>query len=139
MNIDRLKEQLKDDEGYRQHIYTCSAGKRTIGYGHNLDDLGADKPIADFMLNRDIEILLHNATINEIITGLDDVRAEVIINMAFNLGVGGLLNFRRMLAAVAQRNFEKAAAEMKDSLWYKQVGIRAKRLVKEMRTGRKIR
>ena len=55
--------------------------------------------------------------------------------MAFNLGVGGLFKFRRMITALERGDFDAAANEMVDSAWYWQVGRRAQRLTKMMRTG----
>ena len=48
----------------------------------------------------------------------------VISDMVFNLGVGGFSTFRKMIAAVERRDWT-AAKEMRDSIWYHQVGRRA--------------
>ncbi len=61
------------------------------------------------------------------------VRAEVLIDMAYNLGVGGLLGFKRALAAVEAGDFPAAAAHMMDSRWAAQVGRRAVELAGLMR------
>ncbi|AJQ94264.1 glycoside hydrolase family protein [Gynuella sunshinyii] len=66
---------------------------------------------------------------------LDQCRRRVLINMAFNLGVNGLLKFKNMLAALANRDFSRAAVEMLDSKWARQVGKRAEELAREMETG----
>ena len=60
-------------------------------------------------------------------------RRSVLINMAYNLGVNGLINFKKMIAALKIGDYEKASVEMKDSKWYRQVGNRAVRLRQEMR------
>ena len=65
----------------------------------------------------------------------DEVRAEVLVDMAFNMGVGGLLNFRKMLAAIDQGDFGVAADEMLNSQWARQVGKRAEHLARQMRMG----
>jgi lysozyme len=59
---------------------------------------------------------------------LDDARQDVLADMAFNLGVGGLMDFRRMLAAARAGAYDLAAAEMLASDWASQVGARARRL-----------
>jgi lysozyme len=57
---------------------------------------------------------------------------RVIVNMAFNLGYSRLKGFKRMLAAVSNRDYERAAKEMEDSKWYGQVGRRSKELCRLM-------
>jgi lysozyme len=53
--------------------------------------------------------------------------------MMFNIGKGRLSGFKKMISAIEQGDYEKAAAEMVDSKWYNQVGYRAVRLVGMMR------
>ena len=55
--------------------------------------------------------------------------------MAFNMGIGGLLGFRKFLAELQDRHFEAAAKEMLDSRWAEQVGRRAEELAQIVRTG----
>ena len=62
-------------------------------------------------------------------------RQRVLLNMCFNLGSGGLLEFRKSLAAMERGDFETAAREMKASKWATQVGDRADRLAALMRSG----
>ena len=68
--------------------------------------------------------------------GLGSARAAVLLDMAFNLGLSGLLGFRRMLAAARRGSFDEAADEMLDSRWAGQTGSRARELAAMMRTGR---
>lgn len=68
------------------------------------------------------------------VTTASFVTKTVLINMAFNLGLAGLLKFKNTLAYVKAQNYEQAARNMEQSLWYTQVGYRAKELVKRMRT-----
>jgi len=63
------------------------------------------------------------------------VRQRVLLDMAFNLGISGLLKFKRTLKAIRAKQYEKAAEMMLDSRWATQVGQRAKRLSKMMATG----
>jgi lysozyme len=55
--------------------------------------------------------------------------------MGFNLGISRLLHFRRMLSALEQGDYQKAAVEMLDSKWARQVGKRATHLNHMMKTG----
>lgn len=62
------------------------------------------------------------------------VTKTILINMAFNMGIKGLLGFRNTLAYVGQKNYAAAAVNMRKSLWYQQVPKRAERLAKRMET-----
>lgn len=64
------------------------------------------------------------------------VTKTILINMAFNMGVKGLLKFRNTLNYIKQNDYKQAARNMEQSLWYKQVGSRAVELTRRMRTQR---
>lgn len=130
-----LVEQLKRDEGYSAHIYKCTAGCNTIGIGLNLD-AGMSLPLAIHVLEFKIKELRDDLNRSlPFYKDLDDVRQDTLINMAFNLGIKGLMKFKNFLAYVEQHNFTKASEEMLNSKWAKQVGNRAERLSKQMREG----
>jgi lysozyme len=57
---------------------------------------------------------------------------QVLVDMRFNLGPGRFRQFKKMIAAVNARNFPQAAAQMKASRWYLQVGKRAETLTAMM-------
>lgn len=135
IDIPKLTEELKRDEGFRECVYTCSAGKLTIGYGHNIEDNPIPEPIAERLLHWDIGQALQECEQFPWFYILDDVRKRVIINMVFNLGAAGVSNFRKMIAAIENMEWEKAAAEMLDSKWATQVGSRAHRLALMMEHG----
>ena len=67
---------------------------------------------------------------------LTDDRRRVLANMGYQLGVGGLMGFKRMLAALERGDYEAAAREMLDSKWAKRdTPARAGRLAERMRRG----
>ena len=66
---------------------------------------------------------------------LDECRKNILTNMAFNLGVSGLLKFKNTLAAVENKNWGEAASQMLESRWADQVGSRATELSELMKTG----
>lgn len=135
MNRARLKLQLVHHEGIRLKPYFDSVGKLTIGVGRNLDDKGITNLEAKVLLENDIDEVEEALKLSlPWFAGLDDVRQRVLVNMGF-MGVGRLLGFVKMLAAVSARDFDTAAAEMLDSKWAKQVGQRAIDLAYMMRTG----
>ncbi|WP_296059597.1 glycoside hydrolase family protein [uncultured Amphritea sp.] len=135
MNQEKLIAQLKIDEGFRGKPYRCTAGKLTIGFGRNLDDVGVSVAEAEMMLSEDLKEAVPQLEALPHYRMLNDVRQNVLCNMAFNLGIPRLMMFKNMWSALAHRNYETAAAEMLNSRWARQVGERAERLAKEMRTG----
>jgi len=136
MNQRNLIDQLKRHEGIRLFPYRDTVGKLTIGIGRNLDDVGISEQEAETMLLTDIAKAYNTLKARwPKLEALDDARQNVLINMAFNIGVGGLLNFNNMLAAIAMGDYTKAAAEMLNSKWARQVGARARQLAKQMETG----
>ena len=137
-----LLAELRRDEGVRRWPYADTLGIKTVGVGHNLvaHPLSLIYPLDD----AEIDVILIG-DIAEVIAGLDarlpwwrslnDVRQRVIVNMAFNMGIAGLLTFKNTLAAVRGGRYSDAAAGMLASKWAKQVGARAKRLADMMREG----
>ena len=141
MTYDRkaMKQELRRDEGFVPHAYQDHLGFWTIGIGRLIDKRkggGITEDEALDLLDRDIERF--EQELDAKLTWwrtLDDVRQRVILNMAFNLGVNGLLGFKNTLAAVKGERWEDAARGMLNSKWAGQVGDRADRLAKMMRTG----
>lgn len=132
-----LKEQLRRDEGLRLKPYKDTLGILTIGVGRNLTDVGISAAEADLMLDNDIERIREPiARLCPWFHDLDEARQGVILNMGFNMGLGGILQFKKMIAALKEQDWERAAKEMKDSLWARQVHSRADRLAQQMRTGK---
>lgn len=138
MNRKRLKNQLIYDEGVRSSAYKDSEGYLTIGVGRLIDENKGGKLSADeieYLLDNDIDKVI-NQTIREFdwYDDLSDIRQEVILNMIFNLGLGGMKKFKNMITALKRHNWEDASREMLDSKWSGQVGQRAIRLSEAMRT-----
>jgi lysozyme len=135
--MEQLLEQLKKHEGFRSKPYYCTAGKLTIGYGRNLDDVGITKDEAEELLLNDVREAANDLIRNYPFTdNLDTVRFECLVNMCFNLGISRLSQFKKMWAAIEEKNFRKASEEMLDSKWAKQVGDRAHELSYQMLTGK---
>jgi lysozyme len=131
-----LVRQIELHEGTRLKPYRCTAGKLTIGVGRNLEDRGISLSEARILLANDLADV-RNGLRNALpwVAQLDDVRQRVLIDMAFNLGIQGLLAFKRTLKAVRQGQYQQAAAMMLQSRWATQVGQRAQRLSRMMATG----
>lgn len=134
--IDYLENQLIRHEGVRLKPYRDTVGKLTIGIGRNLDDVGISEEESKVLLRNDINKVGHDLT-DHIgwWNSLDEARRIVLMNMCFNLGIARLLGFQKFLTALQNGDYQKAADEMKDSLWYKQVKGRGVELEQMMRTG----
>lgn len=133
----KIEKQILDHEGFSEKAYLCTAGKLTIGVGRNLDDKGISRDEAIVLLRNDIaecEADLFKI-FGQSLFNLDDNRRHALIDMRFNLGPIGFRNFKRTIKAVQDKDFARAAEEMKDSLWYEQVGKRGKKLCKMMVNG----
>lgn len=136
MDMDTLRAELTRDEGLRLKPYRDTTGNTTIGIGRNLSGVGISLAEANALLDSDISRAVADLDRNlPWWKSLDGVRQRVLVNMAFNLGINGLLGFRHTLDAIRAGNFEAAANGMLASLWAKQVGQRATRLAVMMRTG----
>jgi lysozyme len=132
-----LREMLKRHEGLRTKVYACPAGFLTIGYGRNLEARGITREEADFLLTSDIRAFREE--VRRALpwsADLDPVRRDVLVDMAFNLGVAGLLGFKQFLLALQASDYLAAAAHMLHSRWAEQVGARARELAEMIRAGR---
>ena len=134
---DAMIRQLRLHEGERLKPYRDTVGKLTIGVGRNLDDRGITAEESAQLLANDIaEMEREVLRALPWVARLEEVRQRVLVDMAFNMGIVGLLNFKRTLAAIEAEEFERAATMMLDSKWAGQVGQRAERLARMMATGK---
>jgi lysozyme len=129
------RKMLQLHEGLRLKPYECTAGKITIGYGRNLDDNGISEDEANAFLDHDIDSVCIRLEQQDFWPNLCAARQAVLIDMCFNLGWPRLSGFRKMLGYVRVADYKAASSEMLDSKWAVQVGERAKKLAKIMRTG----
>lgn len=135
-----LTRQLKADEGVKPCVYKDHLGFDTIGVGRLVDSRkpGAGlRPVEiDFILQNDIDYRIEQLTKRlPWFKNLDDARQGVLLNMAFQLGVDGLLGFKNTLEMVEAGQYENAAQGMLQSKWASQTPARAKRMAEQMETG----
>lgn len=128
---------IKADEGFRARPYKCTAGKITIGFGHNLEDNPITIEQGEALLTHDLVKISKEACKLPYYKDLTPPRRAVIINMIYNLGLTGFKKFKRMNSALLEKNYDLAAAEMLDSKWHysKATAKRSARLAEEMRAG----
>ena len=139
MDIVKLREQLAIDEGVKYEIYNDHLGYPTFGIGHLVveSDEEHGKPVGtpvsedrvNSVFEKDVAIMIDEA--KKIFPNLDELPEEaqqVIVNMTFNMGSPRLSQFKKFIAGVNAGDWNKAAVEMMDSRWARQVGDRAVRL-----------
>ncbi len=145
MNYLRFENQVKADEGFCSEPYLDTVNVATIGYGTThyliddpvtMQDAPISKSNASQLLRSDLYTALKDAqSLFMTFWQMNDVRQEVVCNMAYNLGWNRLSRFKKMIAACDVLDWETASKEMLDSKWAEQVGSRARRLALEMNSG----
>lgn len=131
-----LRDQLKQEEGLRLSPYRDSEGYLTIGYGHCLDKKPISQRAAEVIFDDDVADA--EASVGARLSWarhLDPPRWAVLVGMAYQMGIGGLLDFTKALAAIERSEWDEAAREMLDSRWARQTPERARRLAEQVRTG----
>jgi len=120
-----VKDFIIKHEGLKLKPYICPAGKLTIGVGRNIEENGISENEAMYMLENDIKRCENE--LREIFDNFDELPKNVkiaLIDMIFNLGKPRFLQFKKMIQAIKEGNFKRAAEEAKNSRWCKQVGSR---------------
>jgi len=133
--MDDLKARIKKHEGFKDVMYKDSLGFATIGYGHLIlptdnyvDGKQYSKEVLDAVFDKDFQNALDNA--NKLMSGYDlvDQAKEVICEMVFQLGIGGVSKFKNMWKALEKEDYYTASQEMLDSRWARQTPKRAEDL-----------
>ena len=140
---EELKEQIKEHEGFVPRTYKDSLGKRTIGFGHLCvepeqwdDDKEYTREELERVFDKDFDEALKNA---ESLIGersINFIAKQVIIEMVFQLGIGGVGKFKKMWSALDGEDYGEASFQMMDSLWAKQTPNRAEKLSQKMRSAK---
>lgn len=150
-----VTSRIEQHEGRRDRAYLDTEGHPTVGVGFNLDRPDARRRIEELGLNYDDvrrgRVRLTNDQINRLrdadvdhavrdarqlfpsFDRLTPARQRALTDMAFNLGRTRLAQFHRLRDAVANEDWERAAREMRNSRWARQVGQRADHDIADMR------
>jgi lysozyme len=146
MDYQKLKDEIAADEGYRTDIYLDHLGYPTVGIGHLILKTDAEhgKPVGTKITDArvtelflsDIESSVKDAKklFANFETCSDEIQ-RILVNMMFNLGYTRFSKFKKFKAAIESRNWKQAAIEGTDSLWFKQVPNRARRLMERLQNG----
>lgn len=133
MDEERIKAMLLINEGYRQFPYKDTEGHLTIGIGTNLESDGITEEQAWHIAHDKVCAIADKLRIQlPFFDKLDNVRQAVLIDIAYNCGVHGLMAFKKMLDAISMGNYEKAADEILNS---EIAPLRKERIAQMMRTG----
>ncbi len=130
-----IKKWIKKNEALKTKLYKDTVDKWTIGWGRNIEDNGISEDEAQLMFDNDFK-----RSVKELeqytwyLTQPENVKLS-LINMNFNMGIGRLLGFKKMIHALINKNYAIAAMEALDSKWALQVGDRAKQVALMMRQG----
>ncbi len=135
--------ELIDEEGLSLTVYKDSLGYPTVGVGHLLT--AKDGNFTNITLEYAGKLLAEDIRIAKgelrekllVYSELDPVRQYVLLSMCFNMGIGKLLQFKKMILALENKDYVLAAREMHDSKWFKQVKRRGSKLCLMMSTGHK--
>lgn len=131
-----LKHILFEDEGFRQFPYMDTTGHLTIGIGRNLTSNGISFQEASALLDNDINYFI--SKLKDCVPSFDSLcesRQIVLVDMCFNLGVKGFLEFHNMLAAISRQDWSAAAEDIINCKAATQTGKRYERLSQIMKTG----
>jgi len=142
MNIEKL---LRFEEGFRADPYYCSEKYPTIGIGWKIG--GKNQPLEDFkwmQISEEAALAQCKSEVDDLAVNLrcvincwqelSEARQSVLISMAYQMGIGGLMRFKKMIAAIEVNDFVEAAQQGMNSLWANQTYARANRHMRMMLT-----
>jgi GH24 family phage-related lysozyme (muramidase) len=150
MNIDKLREELKADEGVKladngNHlIYLDHLGYLTVGVGHLIKETDPEHGLpvgteiseerVNELFDEDIKITVSECEqLYENFNNLPEEAQHICLNMMFNMGRPRLSKFVKFGKALSENNWSECAIQMEDSRWHKQVTNRANRLISRMK------
>ena len=142
--VDRLREELKTDEGCKYEIYLDHLGLPTFGIGHLVTERDpeyqkevgtvVDEIRINEVFEQDIQVTVDECKILFVDwSNLPEEVKLITANMMFNMGRPRLSKFKKMIQAIKDGNWLEAGNQMQDSRWYKQVTNRADRLISRMK------
>lgn len=125
----KLIDSIKKHEGYVSTVYKDSVGIDTIGYGFTIKDLVLDQDICEMILQRKLDKLQKDVSTKfGWYNYMPQQIKDVILEMCYQMGVYGFSCFKKTIAYLQDKQWEKASVEMLDSRWYEQTPGRAKKL-----------
>ena len=127
--MEELMKAVKLSEGYKPTVYKETLQIDTIGYGFAIKDLYLDEEVCDIILEQKLKKLIKSADKKfEFLKYMPQEGKDVVYEMCYQLGINGVSKFKKTLAYMQDKKYDKAAVEMLDSLWAKQTPNRAIKL-----------
>lgn len=147
--IEIASKMIPQNEGMRLKAYDDATGEQikpgdtvkgyvTIGIGRNLVGKGlSDEEVKVLFASDRADVIKEiRAKKFSFWDRLSDIRKAVLVDMVFNMGIGGLMDFPKMLQALQAGDYNEAALQLKDSTYYKETGRRARRNFNMMKYNR---
>lgn len=142
-----LIENIKAHEGFSTRIYKDSVGKATVGYGFLVSALSPDelklnggkaepmsKEVAEKILN--LKVAKLQKRVFQCLPWLESKPQNVqdtLIEMAYQLGLAGLMGFRHTLGCIEAGDYAQAAKNLRASLLYRQTPKRVEGYIRGLR------
>lgn len=132
-----FKRTLMRDEGFRSKVYLDHLGIPTIGYGTRVNEIEVTRAEAERWLDAELDEKEERLRRIPEYDKLNIARKNVIRSMAYQMGVQGTKNFKNMWKAIAADDYCGAAAQMRDSQWFRDplTKKRANRMALRMSAG----
>jgi lysozyme len=135
----QLEQLVIGHEGKKKSAYQDSLGYWTIGVGRLIDkrkNAGLSDDEMLYLLRNDLTKAEQELLPFDWFKMLDPVRQDVMVEFCFNIGLGGVLEFKQMISLLLKKDYKGAAQDMLESLWAKQVGPnRSENMAKRLATG----
>ena len=140
MDIEKLRDQLKVDEGCVNSVYLDHLNLPTCAIGHLITEWDEEygKPVGTMisddrvneLFDKDVQVTIDECKI--LFDDFDELPEEaqqIIGNLMFNMGRPRLSKFVKFREAIRNRDWIERGNQLKDSRYYQQVTARADRLI----------
>jgi lysozyme len=141
VDLAALRDQTIREEGPgpmkngRYFPYVCPAGKTTIGWGFNIEDVGISAATVEQMWNERANEVLTDLRSFAWFSELDPVRQRALFDMRYVLGPTKFRRFRKFLAAMGRHDYPAAKRELLDSHMSRDIPGRTMRMAKAIERG----
>lgn len=130
-----LEEKIASEEGFEPNKYICPTGFMSIGYGFNIDVIPMPKEVADLWLSLIVRDMKKRLAQFDWIGELNEARQVVLYDMAYQMGINGMLSFTNMINSLRAEKYCEAASHLLDSKYARQTPGRASRNAEILRSG----
>ncbi len=117
-NLDEIVEEIALAEGWRSEVYLDSLGKETIGFGFLVKELNLTKEEGMIILKRYVNERIESISkTQKWVLDMPPQIQKVFVSMVYQMGLSGVLRFKKMIAYMKESNWRMASVEMLDSKW----------------------